>query len=203
MGKKLKQIDIIKQQLDMYLSMPNVVKKQNNWSNEQFQQEIELLKDKIEKSKRGKSSKRKGSTYERKVAKIYKEALGVELVRTPLSGGFQKNIKATNIKGDLSCLNDSIDFRLHTECKDQKAIKIRDWFNQACDDCPEGHIPTVVTHLIQVIKEGKITSNSEDLIVLRVSDFLDIIDKSKVIVPKGVKKVVRKKRSKGNTYNIY
>lgn len=196
MGKS-KKIDLLKQELNLLLSNPILVQEQYGWTEKEFNDYIANLELKIEQSKRGKSSKRKGSTYERKIAKMYKESLGVELVRTPMSGGFQKNIKATNIKGDLSCLDDSIDFRLHTECKDQKTVKIRDWFNQACEDCPENHIPTVVLHLIQVIKNNKVTNNSEDLIVLRTKDFLNIVDKSKIIVPKK-KKTRRVKNVKGN-----
>lgn len=192
---KNKRIDLIKQELDLYLANPLLVKKQKKWTQQQYDDHIADLKQKIEQSKRGRSSKRKGSTYERRVAKMYKDALEIELVRTPMSGGFQKNIKATNIKGDLSCLDESIRFLLHTECKDQKAIKIRDWFAQACEDCPEGHIPTVVSHLIQLIKDGKVTAPSEDLITLRVQDFLSIVDRTKIIVPKETKtKTIRRKK---------
>lgn len=187
MAKKI-NVNLVKQELDLYLANPVLVMKQNGWSRKQYNNYIKSLQDKIEYSKRGKSSKRKGSNYERKVARMYKEALGINLVRTPMSGGFQKNIKATNIKGDLSCLDEDIDFILHTECKDQKAIKIRDWFRQACEDCPSNHIPTVVMHLIQQIKNGKVVSNSENLIVLRVEDFLKVVDKQKIIKPKKARK---------------
>ena len=191
---KKKQIDAIKQELDLYLANPVLVMNQNKWTRKQYDNYIDSLKEKIEQSKRGKSSKRKGSNYERKVAKIYKDALNINLTRTPMSGGFQKDIKATNIKGDLSCLDDDIDFLLHTECKDQKAIKIRDWFEQACEDCPKGHYPTVVMHLIQRIKDGKVVSNSEDLIVLRVRDFLKLVNKEEIIKTKKVRRRVKRCR---------
>lgn len=190
---KTKRIDLLKQELSLLLSNPTLVMAQKMWSQQEYDNYITELQKKIEQSKRGKGSKRKGSTYERKVAKIYKDKLGIELVRTPMSGGFQKDKKATNIKGDLSCLDESIDFQLHTECKDQKTIRVRDWFEQSCADCPQGKIPTVVSHLIRQIKDGKEVSKSEHLIILRVEDFLDIVDKSKIIVPKRTKRIVRKK----------
>lgn len=191
MASKKVNVNLIKQELDLYMANPSLVMAQKKWTRKQYNDYIKSLQDKIEQSKRGKSSKRKGSNYERKVARMYKESLNVNLVRTPMSGGFQKNVKATNIKGDLSCLDENIDFLLHTECKDQKTVKIRNWFEQACEDCPSKHIPTVVMHLIQQIKNGKVVSESEDLIVLRVKDFLRIVDHDKIIKPKKVRRLKR------------
>lgn len=140
------------------------------------------LTDKEKASKRGKASKRKGATYERKIAKVFKNKYNVDLVRTPQSGGFaKKSNKASDFRGDITCLDESIDFKLHIECKDQKTLKIRDWVQQAESDCPKDRVPLVIFHLAQVIKDGKVTSKSGDYVTLRLDDFIDLIDKDTII----------------------
>jgi len=57
---------------------------------------------KEENKKRGKRSKRKGSSYERDIAKKFKEVYKEDLVRTPQSGGFaKKSVKADEFRGDI------------------------------------------------------------------------------------------------------
>ena len=64
-----------------------------------------IKKKNTEASKRGKRSKNKGSTYERKLANYFKEKLGITLTRTPQSGGFAKKFnKSEDFKGDIVCL---------------------------------------------------------------------------------------------------
>ena len=140
------------------------------------------LTDKEKASRRGRASKRKGATYERKVAKVFKTKYDIDLVRTPQSGGFaKKSTKASDFRGDITCLDESIDFKLHIECKDQKTLKIRDWVQQAESDCPKDRVPLVVFHLAQVIKEGKVTSKSGDYVTLRLDDFINLVDKETII----------------------
>lgn len=186
-----KRIDLLTEELTLATAYPDVYKLAKNMSDIDYEEYITDLKTRIEQSKRGRGSRNKGSGYERTVAKIVKEALDVELVRTPLSGGFQKSKESSVNRGDITCLSDLIDFILHIECKDQKTIKIRDWFKQACEDCPSHRIPILAMHLIQVIKEGKVTGKPEDLVVIRLSDFLSIVDKEKIIIPKH--KVVKRR----------
>lgn len=141
--------------------------------------------EKEARSRRGRGSKRKGATYERKVAKIFKEKHNVDLVRTPQSGGFaKKSAKANDFRGDITCLDETKDFLLHIECKNQKTLKIRDWIEQAQSDCPEGKVPLVVYHLDQVIKDGKVTRKSGEYVTLKLSDLLELVPTEKIIKEK-------------------
>lgn len=142
----------------------------------------EELTEKEVRSRRGKASKRKGANYERKIAKVFKEKYNVDLVRTPQSGGFaKKSTKASDFRGDITCLDETVDFKLHIECKDQKTLKIRDWVQQSQEDCPNGKVPLVIYHLPQVIKEGKVVSKSGQYVTLRLEDFLDLVPKDTII----------------------
>lgn len=143
--------------------------------------------EKEARSRRGRGSKRKGATYERKVAKIFKETCDLDLSRTPQSGGFaKKSQKADDFRGDIVCLDVTKDFKLHVECKNQKTLKIRDWLEQAQSDCPNGKTPIVIYHLDQVIKEGKVTRKSGEYVTLSLSDFLNLVDVEKIIEEKEI-----------------
>lgn len=116
---RIKQIDVIKQKLELYLSNPTLVMEQMKWTKAEYENEVALLEQKIILSKRGKSSRAKGGNYERTIAKKFKDKLDVELKRTPMSGGFAKSAeKADDYRGDLVALDNSIDFKLHIEAKD-------------------------------------------------------------------------------------
>jgi hypothetical protein len=181
---KVKNIDHWKLQLQMYEQMPDNVKALNGWSQEELEHEIADLKQKIEQSQRGKSSRRKGASYENTIAKVIGEKWGIRLVRTPMSGGFQKSSDNEDIRGDLSCLDKNTYFKLHPECKKQKTWKLRDWFKQADSDCPKGKIPIVIFHEFQKNVEGKREVEAEDFVQIRLSDFLEIVDESKIIIKK-------------------
>ena len=135
-----------------------------------------------ELSRRGKGSRRKGGNYERSIAKVLNEHfVPLEFVRTPQSGGFMKSSINRKIRGDLSNLNEQYDFKLHLECKNQKTIAIKKWMFQATSDCPSGRIPTVVMHIGQENKEGKRVCEADDFVVMRLSDFLTIVDKDAIM----------------------
>jgi hypothetical protein len=97
----------------------------------------------------GKYSKDKGSAFERKVAKILSEAFGVELVRTPMSGGWGR----LETKGDLVTRDD---FPYHVECKKREGWNIdcllsgkgtkelENWWNQTTEQCPADKVPLLV-----------------------------------------------------------
>lgn len=145
-------------------------------------EELETLKMKLNQSKKGKGAKIKGASYERTIAKIFKKYLKIDLARTPQSGGFaKKSEKAEEFRGDIVCLDNEIDFKLHIECKNQKVWKLRDWLEQAKSDCPTSKIACVIFHQPQVIKEGKVTSKSDELITMRLEDFLKIVNHKKII----------------------
>lgn len=182
MAKKLKQIDLYKMQLDILLSNPSHIMKQKGWTKAEYDKEIDLLQQKIQASKRGKSSKTKGSSYERTIAKIFKDYLGVDLKRTPLSGGFAKGSKkADDFRGDIITVDDSIDFKLHIECKNHKTWSLNSWLQQAEGDCPSDRIPIVIFHRAQRNEDGKRVQEAGDYVCLSLENFLDIVDKNKVV----------------------
>lgn len=194
-----KKIDLVKQELELYLSNPSLTMESKGWTKAQYDKIIEDLEQKIENSKRGKSSKNKGANYERTIAKIFKEKLGVELKRTPQSGGFAKDSsKGDEFRGDIVSVDDTIDFNLHIECKDQATWSLPAWLRQSEEDSPEGKVPIVVFHRRQKNKDGKRIQEAGDYVALSLEDFLDIVDKDKIIVLKEqkVKRKLMKKRGK-------
>lgn len=123
--------------------------------------------------KRGKRSKNKGASYEREVASKFKKFYGVELVRTPQSGGFVKNAKkATEFRGDVVPADDFIDLHIHIECKNTQRLHLLDWIEQAEGDCPDGKIPTVVFHRY---------GTSKDYVCLSLEDFFNLTERDKVV----------------------
>lgn len=181
---KVRAIDILKERLKMYKENPQLVMKSNNWSEGEFLEEVNKLETKISQSKRGKSSKVKGASYERKVAKAFKDKLGVELVRTPLSGGFQKSAKDNQLKGDISNIDSKVDFNLHVECKDHASWSVPKWIEQSESDCPEGKVPIVVMHRRQKNKDGQRVQENGDYVVMDLFDFLEIVNYNKIIKTK-------------------
>ena len=175
----MKKVDVLKEKLDLYekhLHQPKVL----GLTKEQLEKEIQILKTQIEKSKRGKGNRQKGSNYENTIAKKLSSFFNILLKRTPQSGGFAKESNS-DIKGDLVCLDKDVVFNLHVECKNQKSINIKKWLEQAERDCPEGKIAIVIFHLPQLIEGGKIAQKANDYVVLSLSDFLLIVDKQKVV----------------------
>lgn len=154
---KIKQLEMLIQEFKEY----NEIEK------------VKILEEILQKKKLGKRSKRKGGNYERKIAKIFKSKLGIELYRTPLSGGFAKSKNRGNdFKGDIVPLEDGIEFKLHIEAKDHKTWKLQEWINQAKEDCAEDKIPVVIFHKY---------NTSEDFIALSLADFFKIVDINKII----------------------
>lgn len=175
MKQKTKLIDLYSQELRMLLSMPVLAKKQNSWTEEQYKNRVTELQELIELSKRGKSNRLKGSSYERDVAKKFKEYIGVDLHRTPQSGGFaKKSVKADDFRGDIVCLESDKKLKIHIEVKNHATWKLKDWIDQAESDCPEGLYPIVVMHRRQTNKEGKRVQECGDYVTLRLEDFLDL-----------------------------
>lgn len=80
----------------------------------------------------------KGSAFEREVAKDFTERFNENFRRTPLSGGFDKNI----VQGDIFCNNKK--FSLVIECKNHKRLSIPQWWRQVRDDAKKWKIPVLV-----------------------------------------------------------
>ena len=118
--------------------------------------------------RRGKNAKRKGADFERKVAKMFQERYGIELVRTPQSGGFAKNktAKGEEFRGDIVPVDKDTELKLHIECKNQKIWKLPEWLNQAKEDCPEGKFPSVVF---------KKFNTSETYIAMSIENFFALV----------------------------
>ena len=91
-------------------------------------EEIKNQKEKL--VKQGKNAKRKGGQYERNIAKRFQERYGVELKRTPQSGGFaKKSEKADDYRGDITIVDTTQMLLLHCECKNQKQWSLCKWFS--------------------------------------------------------------------------
>lgn len=126
-----------------------------------------------ERVKLGKRSRNKGSSYERTIAEKFKEQYGVELKRTPQSGGFaKKSEKADDFRGDITLVDATRILKLHIECKNCKSWALPAWIKQAEEDVPEDRVPLIVMH-----KHG----TSKDYVCLSLEDFLSIVPKDKVI----------------------
>ena len=175
---KLTNRQLIEQQIMFYENNLDKLSKEDL-------EKLEELREELVKSKRGKGAKVKGASYERTIAKLFKKYLNVELTRTPQSGGFaKKSSKADGFRGDIVSLDENIEFQLHIECKNHKTWKIKDWFKQAESDCPKGKIPCVIAHQSQEIKNGKEVTKAKDFIIIPVEDFLNVVDKKKIIIKK-------------------
>ena len=133
-----------------------------------------------ESVRRGKNAKRKGGNYERKIAKLFQERYGVELKRTPQSGGFAKKSNlADDYRGDITIVDTKNYLKLHIKCKDHKTFSLPAWIKQAKDDCPKDRIPVIIFHQYQT---------SEDFVCLNLRDFFSIVEKDKVIAKRSFRK---------------
>ena len=130
--------------------------------------------------KQGKNAKRKGGQYERDIAKKFQTKYGVELKRTPQSGGFaKKSDKADDYRGDITIVDTKQMLLLHIECKNQKTWQLKQWLEQAESDCPEDRTPIVVFHQ---------HNSSRDYVCLSLDDFLNLVEKPKVVGKRVFKK---------------
>lgn len=123
----------------------------------------------------GRTSRNKGASFERTIAKIIQAATGFEFLRTPLSGGFAKNTTkgSEGFRGDIVPADKDVKLFLHIECKNTKTWSLPKWFEQAESDCPNGKIPVVVFH-----KHG----TSRNYIALDLESFFRIVPSEKIAV---------------------
>ena len=126
----------------------------------------------------GKTSRRKGASYERVVAQLLKTFWGEEFRRTPLSGGWSKK----TITGDIIPVDRPKDnFPFSIECKNQKSVSIPAWLSQAKSDCPKTKLPLLMFHLCR---------DTDEYVCLKASDFCYLI-----------KDFIEASREKDNRYN--
>ena len=123
--------------------------------------------------RRGRNSKRKGANYERTIAKLFQKVYGVELKRTPQSGGFaKKSSKADDFRGDVTIVDEDLTLTLHIECKNCKTWTLKDWLNQAEEDSPKGKVPIVVFHEY---------NKSNNYVCLSLEDFMKLVPREKIL----------------------
>jgi len=72
----------------------------------------------------------KGSDFERKIAKKLSDWSGMELRRTPLSGGFSQT--GSSYTGDINAINREDNFGFHIECKKQEGWTLEQLFSPKC-----------------------------------------------------------------------
>ena len=75
-------------------------------------------------------------------------------------------------------------------------VGMKNAINEVEEDCPEGKVPIVVFHRRQKNKDGKRIQEAGDYVALSLEDFLNIVDKDKIIVLKE-KKPKKLKNLKG------
>lgn len=101
----------------------------------------------------GKRSRDKGAGFERQVAKIFGEAYGIKLRRTPMSGGWAQG--AEEVAGDLVSVDPDYEFAYCVECKKQEGWRLEslltgnhtwfdDWWRQLMNECPNDKTPLLV-----------------------------------------------------------
>lgn len=101
----------------------------------------------------GRKSKDKGSRFERELAKQFQEWSGLELRRTPLSGGWAK--QNPNASGDITCIDPDALFPFHIEAKNNESWNweailrgtcqvFEDWWDQTISTCPATKVPLLV-----------------------------------------------------------
>ena len=130
--------------------------------------------------RRGKNAKRKGGQYERDIAKCLHKIYGIELKRTPQSGGFAKKSEmADDYRGDITIVDTKQMLLLHIECKNQKTWQLKQWIAQAESDCPDGRTPIVIFHQ---------HNSSKDYVCLSLEDFFNLVEKDKVVGKRCFKK---------------
>lgn len=111
---------------------------------------------------RGSGSQKKGSDFERKIARKLKEVFGVDVKRT----GTQERWKAHGGDVNPPSYSNTILKDFFWECKNRENWAILNWFKKAQDDSSKsGQIPVVVAS----------KNHEDDYAFLRFEDFIDII----------------------------
>lgn len=154
--------------------MLKLVKNKNGGTTKKEGSAKETTKEK--RSRIGRRSRNKGSSFERVIAKLFQDKYGIEFVRTPQSGGFAKNKQSEGFKGDIVPVSKDTEFGLHVECKNTKSWSLPKWFEQAESDAPKGRVPVVIFH-----KHG----TSKNYIALSLEDFFSLVGKDKIFGKEG------------------
>jgi hypothetical protein len=111
----------------------------------------------------GKTSRRKGSGYERVIAHLLESIFQEQFRRTPLSGGWAKSKVAGDIVPISRPLNN---FPFHFECKNRKALGIPAWLKQTTEECPANQLPVLAFHLPR---------DTNEYVCLKAADFMWLV----------------------------
>lgn len=93
----------------------------------------------------------KGAGFELRVAKLFSEAMGVKLRRTPMSGGWSHD--NPEVTGDLVCVEGNFPFCVECKCEEGWRLESlfapkHTWFDnywaQLKRECPADKIPLLV-----------------------------------------------------------
>ena len=122
---------------------------------------------KEDRSRLGRRSRNKGASFERKIAEKFKKFFGIELSRTPQSGGFMKKSEvADNFRGDILPTDKNVKLHVHVECKNAVKWSLPSWLAQAESDCPKDRKSIVIFHK---------DNSSIDYVCLKLEDFLQMV----------------------------
>jgi hypothetical protein len=97
------------------------------------------------------NGKNKGASFERTVAKLFSDALGVKLRRTPMSGGWSHGNPET--AGDLVSIEGEFPYCVECKCEEGWHLEtlftgnhkwFDNWWKQTIRECPDGKIPILV-----------------------------------------------------------
>ena len=148
----------------------------------------------------GRKSRNKGAGFERHIAKLFSEALGLTFRRTPLSGGWAQAAEVA--AGDIVCVDDSA-FAFCIECKKAEGWRTHslltdnhkwfdNWWAQVVEECPSGKIPLLVfsrnylpvfvaTKVVGSIDIPHVTTNvaGERVVVYLLSHFISSLVKGR------------------------
>jgi len=142
----------------------------------------------------GKASRDKGAAFERRICKILGEAYGVELRRTPLSGGWAQHYD--DVAGDVVAVKG--EFPYCVECKNQEGWKLESlltekhawfdaWWAQLIKACPADKEPLLVfsknfTPIFVAMRDSDITQSfypdntymytHDNLVIMLLEDFI-------------------------------
>lgn len=116
-------------------------------TDETVEEAIERQEKAAQRSMRGKAARRKGTDYERKIARTLKKLTGKRWSRVPMSG-------ASYIPGDVTCLDFDLPFVI--ELKNREDIRLNKIYKS----------PHVLNHLVSMEQILIFNNDGQDLVVI-------------------------------------
>lgn len=141
-----------------------------------------------------KKNKNKGRNFERHIAKLLSDWSGVQLRRTPLSGGWSNH---PDVSGDIVCEASDANFPIHIECKNNESWSWKQvlkgtgpvfsqWWVQTLSDCIDYKYPLLIFSRayqdIWLLSDGRFLSQQigkpmnyvklDKLVIMGLDDFM-------------------------------